>query len=53
MKSGWWFTIESLDHGMQGFQRNSTVPFGQDIDPQSEQHAGPFWTQWVSHTYTP
>lgn len=53
MKSGWWFTIESLDHGMQGFQRNSTVPFGQDIDPQSEQHAGPFWAQWVSHTYTP
>lgn len=38
---------------MQGFQRNSTVPFGQDIDPQSEQHAGPLWAQWVSHTYTP
>lgn len=46
-------TVEGLDHGLQGFQRNSTVPFGQNIDPQSEQHAGPFWAQRVSHTYTP
>ncbi len=51
VNGGWWFTIEGLNHGMKGFQRNSAVPFGQNIDPQSKQHAGPFWAQRVSHTY--
>lgn len=51
VKWGRWFTVEGLDHGMKGFQRNSAVPFGQNIDPQCEQHAGSFWAQRVSHTY--
>ena len=38
---------------MEGFQRDPTVPFGQDIDPESEQHAGSLWAQWVPHTCTP
>lgn len=36
-------TVKGLDHGLEGFKRNTTVPFGQNIDPQSEQHAGPLW----------
>lgn len=47
----WLHTVKCLDHSMKGFQRNSTVSFGENIDPQSEQHAGPLRAERVSQTY--
>ena len=44
-----WFTVEGLDHGVKRLQGDSAVAFGQDVDPEGQQHAGSLRAQGVPH----